>query len=174
MLTILYILFCASRKMSFCYLRRNGGYRVPGVSEYQWHCQRMTGWIYWGVTGVIFPCVWPQMPLSLWLLSEIIHGYQCLYSPCSPFPMQALLVQLPSQHFLVPSARQVAISVVPCVLCWSWALAVSPSPPSRLLLHMLYTWSSDTLSLDPSQILSSFLRLSPENHAIMSSSSSFL
>lgn len=94
-----------------------------------------------------------------------------------PFPMQALLVQLPSQHFffLVPSARQVAISVVPCVLCWSWALAVSPSPPSRLLLlHMLSTCSSEALSLDPSQILSSFLRLSLENHAIMFSSSSFL
>lgn len=125
MLTILYILLCASRKMSFCYLRRK--YHVLGVCEYQRHCQRMTGWIYWGVTGAIQPCGLRCHSLCGCYLPSSMVTDVCIHDVLL-FLMQALLVQLPSQHFLVPSTRQVVTSVVLCVMCWSWATGSLTQP----------------------------------------------
>lgn len=114
MLTTWHILY-ASRKLSFFYLRRNGEYHVLGISEYH------------GLDrgSLVEPTeVW-QVPSSF-AVSDVSPSDRCLPSPVVPnvsihdgllFLRQALLVHLPSQHFLLPLKRQMVTSVIPHVMC---------------------------------------------------------
>lgn len=136
----------ASRKTWFCYSWRNGEYHVLGVSEY---CGIARGWL------VLPTQVW-QVPSSF-AVSDVPPSGRCLPSSVVPnvsihdsllFLLQVWLVHLPSQHFLVPSTRQVVTSVVLHVMCWPWTTSgvaqpsfQSSSPKRAIQLLLLCTAS---------------------------------
>lgn len=147
------LILYASWRMPFCYLRQNGEFRVLGISDYRGIAR---GWV--------------VEPTEVWLVS---FSFAVLDVP-------------PSGHCLpssvVPMLVFKMVSFFWCRLCWSTCSSFlgsinktggnfcSPSchvltmehrwwSPAFLLVFFSQTSSYSALHLDPSQILSSHLRL---------------
>lgn len=173
MLCILYIL---SVLLKWCHVVIWGGmgYHDLEISEQQWHCQRMTGWLYWGVTSVISAYGLRCHSLygcchCAWLL---IFVFVMVSSFCS-----RMLVQV-SQHPLVLSRQ---IECVSCIDHGQLAVERNPRPhPRPLLPNRLCNCSHGALGLDPRQTsifsgrMTTYPRLFPGHQAIMFSRSSYL
>lgn len=122
---MLCILYIVSVPLKWCHVVIWGGmgYHDLEISEQQWHCQRMTGWISWGVTRVISAYGFRCHSLCgcchcAWLLMFV---FVTVSSFCS-----RMLVHV-SQHPLVLS-RQVVTSVALRVLHWPWTTGGGTQP----------------------------------------------